>query len=73
MARLCSEVISGYSNRDHVNFPGTSSVLNVVPETIDYAKGLEASGLSKGTAAVRAIKDKHFAKNGVIYLSRWEA
>ena len=72
LARLCSEVISRYPTGDQSKHSGANSVLNVVPATVEYAKRLEASGLKSETAAVRAIKEKHFAKNGMTYLSRWE-
>jgi hypothetical protein len=72
LARLCSEVISRHPTGDQSKHSRASSVLKVVPATVEYARRLEASGLKSETAAIRAIKEKHFAKNGMTYLSRWE-
>ena len=72
LARLCSEVISRFPTGGQSKHSGENSVLNLVPSTVEYAKRLEASGLKSETAAVRAIKEKHFAMNGMTYLSRWE-
>ena len=73
IARLCLEVVSRASSSEgQLKYPGASVALNVFSETAEHAKSLEASGVSKENAAVRAVKQKMFAENGVRYPSSWE-
>ncbi|WP_138512147.1 hypothetical protein [Rhodoferax bucti] len=78
IARLCMEVVSrgggdgGSTNQEH-KYPGATAAINVFSETYAYAKELEASGTSKESAAIKAVKEKLFLPNGVLYPTRWEA
>lgn len=71
MARLCLELLSRNSGED-LKYPGASVGINYYSKAIQYAKELEATGLSREIAAVRAVKEKLFVENGVIYPTRWE-
>lgn len=78
IARLCMEVVSrgasdGGPNNQDLKYPGATTAPNVFLETYEYAKELEASGNSKENAATKAVKEKLFVPNGVLFPSRWEA
>lgn len=74
IAQLCTEVISRASSIEGLlKYPGATVALNVFSETAEYAKELEATGVSPEKAAVRAVKEKLFAANGAVYPSSWEA
>ena len=78
IARLCMEVVSrgtsdGGQNNQELKYPGATTALNVFSETYGYAKELEVLGNSKENAATKAVKEKLFVQNGVLYPTRWEA
>jgi hypothetical protein len=70
MARLCLELLSRDTAENEI-YPGASKGPRF-PEAAQYAKELEATGVSKENAAVRAVKEKLIAPSGFIYPSRWE-
>ena len=75
IARLCLEVISRGVNGpgpNELKYPGATVAPNIFEEVAQYAKELETTGTSKEVAAVKAVKEKLFVANGVIYPSRWE-
>lgn len=75
ISRLCLEVVSrGIKGPrpDEPKYPGATVAPNIFEEVVEYAKELEATGVSKDVAAVRSVKEKLFVANGVIYPSRWE-
>ena len=72
MACLCLEILSRDSSDGQTPYPGATTVLNIFGDAAQYAKTLEESGLSKNNAAVRAVKEKLFRENGVIYPAQWE-
>lgn len=77
IARLCMEVVSrgatdGGPNNQELKYLGATSALNVFLEVYEYSKELEATGNSKENAAVKSVKEKLFAANGVLYPTRWE-
>ena len=72
IARLCLEVLCRDSSEGKLKYPGASSALNVFSVAIQYARELEAAGVSKDNAAVRAVKEKLFIANGLKYPTRWE-
>lgn len=75
IAQLCLEVISrGGADDGQPKYPGATKSINVFSETYDYSKELEASDVdvSKENAAIKAVKEKLFAANGVNYFTSWE-
>lgn len=75
IARLCLEVISRGINGpspDEPKYPGATVAPNIFEEVVEHSKALEAKGLSKDNAAVRAVKEKLFVANGVFYPTSWE-
>ena len=75
IANLCVEVISrGLSDSSEGPvYPGATKPINVFEETSEYYKSLKSQGLSKETAAVRAVKEIIFKGNGVQYIADWES
>lgn len=61
IARLCVEVISRDGEDGQIFY-----------ETAQRAKELELSGIGKENAAMSAVKEILFNKNGVFYPSSWE-
>lgn len=74
ISRLCLEVVSRGNKDDDVSpkYPGATKSLNVFSETAEYASELENTNISRGNAAVRAVKEKLFTANGASYFSNWE-
>lgn len=77
IAQLCMEVVErgigdGGPNNQELKYPGASVAVNVFYETSEYAKELEATGISKENSAVRAVKEKLFKENGYNYFTKWE-
>ena len=70
MARLCLELLSRDTAENEI-YPGASKGSRF-PEAAQYAKELEATGVSKENAAVRAVKEKLVVPSGFIYPTRWE-
>ncbi len=70
IARLCMELLSRESAENELYFGENKGPK--FPEATEYAKELEAAGVSKENAAVRAVKEKLFAPSGAIYPTRWE-
>lgn len=70
IARLCLELLSR-ETAENETYPGISKGPRF-PEAAEYAKELEATGISKENAAVRAVKEKLFVPSGAIYPTRWE-
>ena len=70
MARLCLELLSRDTAENEI-YPGASKGPKF-PEAAQYAKELEATGVSKENSAVRSVKEELFAPSGATYPSRWE-
>lgn len=61
IAQLCREVVSRDCAEGQIFF-----------EVAQYAKELESSGVPPDKAVVRAVKEKLFNANGVVYSASWE-
>ena len=72
IGRLCLEVLSRDSVDTGPTYPGASKTIGIFSEASDCAKELEASGVQRENAAIRAVKEKLFVQSGVVYLSSWE-
>ena len=56
-----------------MKYPGaTEAMPSVFSEAAKFALELEATGVSKENAAVRAVKEKLFIANGLRFPTRWE-
>ncbi len=73
IAYLCMETISRADRDDGPKYPGATRSISPFAEAAEYAKELEAKGVGKANAAVRAVKEKMFIPHaGVNYPTRWE-
>lgn len=71
IARLCLEGFSKAPD-DQLKYEGDAVGFDPFKEAREYAKELEANGMSRDNAAVRAVKEKLFKANGVNYPTKWE-
>lgn len=67
IALLCLELLSRKQRGYVIEEEGLS-----FPEAAKYAQELEAAGVSRENAAVRAVKEKLVAPSGFSYPSSWE-
>lgn len=67
IALLCLELLSRKQSGYVTEEEGLS-----FPEAAEYAKELEAAGVSRENAAVRAVKEKLVEPSGYSYPSSWE-
>lgn len=73
IAKLCIEAIARASRDNGPAYPGATRSINPFAEAAEYSKELEANGVSKEAAAVRAIKEKMFIPTlGQRYPTSWE-